>query len=581
MRICGALLLLMWLVGLTRAEDWIDSPMYRIPDFKEPVEPLSFPDKLLPLWLRALERPEVDLRSRAAATIALAQRRGMKGLNAAIAPLRALIERNGEHPTVYLGAARSLIELDARQTADALFARAKAGDLALRELIEPALARWGHSPSKEEWLQRLDAPQVGLAMQTLAIRCLTQVHDDRAVDRLGRLLDNPLTPLAVRLEAARGLGQLRDQGLLDQARRLASQAGSAAIPARIAACRLLRRHSDAESVKLLQQLLRDPEPTVAGLAGERLLQLDAQLLASEIDRLGSSADPRLRTLAVQTLARLPAPPLSKLADALADLHPEVRITARKELHRLSALKDRRAEVIAQAMRQLAGTAWQSQEQATILLVQLDHKPATARLLELLPTDRSEAFLIAAWGLRKLAVPDSLPGVVRFVEEELTRMQQNKQSAQRKQMPLHVDLQLAQLNQLLGAQKYRPAEKVLRRLLPRLDGLILHETRAAAFWAMGLLLDGSKDAALAGLAAERLRDVSSLPPEDTRVRWMAALLIGRLKANEELETLRKFATTQDWVGQACWWSIERISGEKPPPQVVYDQTVRDWFLAPTE
>ena len=67
---------------------------------------------------------------------------------------------------------------------------------------------------------------------------------------------------------------------------------------------------------------------------------------------------------------------------------------------------------------LAGNVkqWRGLEQATILLTLLDHKAAAKRMVQLLPTDRPEVAVTAAWGLRNLADPDTLQPVVDYVAE---------------------------------------------------------------------------------------------------------------------------------------------------------------------
>src|SRR5205807_2392001 len=68
-------------------DDVIDSPMYRLPKLPEPTVEFVFPPELKVLWLRALERPEAEMRLNAATAIVLAHRRGMKGLESAVTPL--------------------------------------------------------------------------------------------------------------------------------------------------------------------------------------------------------------------------------------------------------------------------------------------------------------------------------------------------------------------------------------------------------------------------------------------------------------------------------------------------------------
>src|SRR5581483_7006164 len=66
------------------ADDVVDSVMYADPLVPSARVVKVFSPRLLPLWLKALERPENDLKCQAAATIALAKRRGMPGLEAAV-----------------------------------------------------------------------------------------------------------------------------------------------------------------------------------------------------------------------------------------------------------------------------------------------------------------------------------------------------------------------------------------------------------------------------------------------------------------------------------------------------------------
>src|SRR2546425_13244644 len=86
----SAFILLLFLVSPGRAsDDIIDTAMYKNPDLPVPRVVLTFPEEAKTLWLRALERPEVDLKCKAADAIALAHRRGGKGLQRTIAALRA------------------------------------------------------------------------------------------------------------------------------------------------------------------------------------------------------------------------------------------------------------------------------------------------------------------------------------------------------------------------------------------------------------------------------------------------------------------------------------------------------------
>src|SRR3981081_4194523 len=99
-----------------------------------------------------------------------------------------------------------------------------------------------------------------------------------------------------------------------------------------------------------------------------------------------------------------------LGARLQDAHPDVRKKARLRLLDLAANKELHQHVLDEGMRVLAGQDWRDLGQATILRAQPQHRPAAKRLVELLPADRPEVFITAAWALRKLAVAETLPAI---------------------------------------------------------------------------------------------------------------------------------------------------------------------------
>ena len=104
-----------------------------------------------------------------------------------------------------------------------------------------------------------------------------------------------------------------------------------------------------------------------------------------------------------------------LAELLDDPHPQVRRGTRTALLEVAQQAGQGEAVRRAATRLLATERWRALEQATILLTILDHKPAAPRLVELLRCQRPEVFVTAAWGLRKLAVPETLPEQLGEIE----------------------------------------------------------------------------------------------------------------------------------------------------------------------
>jgi HEAT repeat protein len=552
--------------------------MYKNPDLPVPREEWIFPEGAKKLWLRALEQPEVDLKCRAADAIALARTRGVKGFEPAIKPLLGALDEPDQHPSVRLAAARALIALEARGSAPSLFQHARTGTSAFRDLVEPALAWWDYQPARAEWLKRLRDPATRQRSLVLAIHCLAAVREEQAADRLREMTLSARLPGPIRLEAARALASLRKDGLETDAQRLAADAGPRGIVARLVAATMLSQHQSKQAIELLQRLARDDEPAVAAIACARLLAIDPEQLVPALEQVLASSDPKIRAFGVEVLFRLPSKEhIRLLGDQLDDTHPAVRGKARSSLHALAGKKEFRTQVIAEGARMLGTEHWRGLEQATILLSLLEHKPAAGRLLKLLRFKRPEVYVAAAWGLRKLAVADTLPEVRQFVKAAF-------QKGINMEMPDH---QLSQLIQLLGNQKYAPAAEVLQQFVPRpgMPGREGPESRAAAIWALGMIHAVKVLPDLATALEERLNDSSSSPPEDDRVRWACAITLGRLKVKEVLPSLRKFCPDQEpssnAVSNACGWAIEQLTGKKMAAPKTIRKVERDWFLTPRE
>jgi HEAT repeat protein len=562
--------------------------MYKSPDIPMPRVEVVFPERLTELWLKALARPETDLKCKAADAIALARRRGMKELETTIAPLRAALDQADQHPTVRLAVARTLIALEARETAPSLWQQAQSGSRELRDLVEPALARWDYRPARSIWLERLRDPATARQNLMLAIQALGTVHEDKAAEGILALVRSNREG-AVRLEAARALGSLRGDGLEKDAENVAADASPHAVLFRAAAAVLLQQHRSEQAIRLLRRLADDPEPAVVAPAVARLLALDPELLVPMVERLVANSDANVRSVGVEVLFREPSEKhLHLLAERLDDVHPDVRRKARTSLKELAAKPEWRATVLADGMRQLATQRWRALEQATILLAQLDHKPAAERLVELLSFDRAEVFITAAWGLRQLAVAETLPAIVSHVAAELKRVKH----AENQFTPFFFqrDHQLSQLNQLLGRMKCEAGETTLRQYIPRIEGpkrpVLWPESRAAAIWALGMIREGRAPVTLALDVEARLTDTNRLPPEDDRVRLMATIALGRLKAQDALPTLRVYRGNpadppSDIIQCAVAWSIHEITGEAMLAPKVTRRVERDWFLFPRE
>jgi len=138
-------------------------------------------------------------------------------------------------------------------------------------------------------------------------------------------------------------------------------------------------------------------------------------------------------------------------------------------------------------------------------------------------------------------------------------------------------QMAHLFIAFGDQVYRPAEDLMRAYIPK-DFTLGTESRAAAAWAIGFLYEDAPDDQLAKQLAKRIADVG-FEGETEETRQMSAVSIGRMKGETALPTLREFAIGGDYTSRACFWAIEKITGEEAPPLVDAAEPLDTYFLTP--
>src|SRR5262249_9714746 len=146
-----------------------------------------------------------------------------------------------------------------------------------------------------------------------------------------------------------------------------------------------------------------------------------------------------------------------IAELLDDAHPHVRVRARQVLVE-DALKAGHDALVRREATRLVGTSrWRGLEPAVIVLTLLDHRAAAPRFVDRWHLGRPEVCLAAAWGLRKLAVPEPLVAQLKEIERRWERSQKFEPDARDM-----VDLEVAQLAQSLGQARYAPAMRTLAR-----------------------------------------------------------------------------------------------------------------------
>jgi len=583
-KMCCTFLALLFFCGLSSplsgVEPVVDHLTYLDPKIDNPRIQRQFSPKLKVLWKLALARPDAELRRLAADSITQAALLGLEDFSDTAEPLVSLLKSDGG-PMVRRAAARALVTIEAKKTADALLNAASQDGLLMAQIVEPALAKWGpdtvsDKTLSDQWLARISQPSVEPAFRRLAMDHMVTLKDARSVAPMLELVMDENGLPEVRTTAAKSAGQIVESGLTSPATELMARTTHPLWLGPLLATLLLSRHSDDDSISRLHQLARHAEPAVSTAAIRRLHQIGLQHSLEHAPQAIASADVGLRRLGAQILVDRAHPDsIVSLAPLMSDRNPSLRRFVAHWFVEFAAKEEFKRVVIEQTEKTLGSQDWRALEQASLIVGALDHEPSAGRLLELLPHARGEVAIASAWALRKLQLKEVLPALWAYTQS-IDPLVKNAPG------PIPQAEQIGQLFQAFGDQRFLEAEALLRTYVPKAP--IHNHARCSAIWALGYFYEGIDEPKLAAQFAERLADIQALIPETEPVRRLSAVSLGRMKAKSQLRELDVFLKaegTKTAVGFACGWAVEQITGEKAPAPETSIFSVLGWFLEPTQ
>lgn len=581
MREIFAIVIGCWLLSGATAQGEVRSSFAMDSDpelkFTDPI--IVYSKTLGPMCIKALALADDEMQQQAANALARAHRLGTPGLIAAVPALNKVVTAETTHPAARFAAAHALIVLEAKESAAVLFAVSQGYRSELRQLIEPALGKWNHGAVVEVWRKRLNGSEFSPREVLLAIQGLAQVRDEASVGAILAIAHDSRRPLATRLAAAKSVAQIQHSRLEEDAQQLLA-AKSPTIAERVLAVSLLEHHNSEAAQTLLTRLAQDAEPAVATVGLRTLNAINHDLVLPLAEQAMLSQDMAVRQQgAAAFIARPTVERVTSLANLLDDPHPALRAEICEALFRLAAKPSLDSAVRQAATNVLGRDGWRGQEQATLLLASLDHKPAAARLLQLLESPRDEVLVVSAWGLRKLAVQETLPDILHRVRQQMELRLKAGSTTDA------ADAQVGHLCEALGLMKYEPADATLRLFVPK-NHALGEFSRSGAIWALGYLHQGTPDEPLASLMVGRLTESpTAMPPEVTRVRIASAISIARMKAQSQVGRIRIFmgpAALNESVSLACRWAIQELTGESiPAPTPAMDSRIEPSFLESLE
>ncbi|MFM8398716.1 MAG: hypothetical protein ACKOAH_12880, partial [Pirellula sp.] len=202
---------------------------------------------------------------------------------------------------------------------------------------------------------------------------------------------------------------------------------------------------------------------------------------------------------------------------------------------------------------LSGEAWQGIEQAIILAVELQDRSRCARFLELIEHQRAEVNMHAAWGLMELAVD---PAIVSGIVPHAQKLTQGLDAGD------HYEKQdiirLSFLLEVFGRNRYEPVADMLKKYIPKRDFRMGNLSRASAIWALGKILKEQDDPALRASLSERIKDLSSLMPENYLVGYACILTLGEFGFLDSMATIDRYTLdSKDGLNSAGRWAKEQI------------------------
>jgi HEAT repeat protein len=574
-RLFKHLFLVLWLGLLAtslHAEIRPDFLMDSDPDIPEVEKVQIIRKDLVPLWIQALERPEVDLQRMTADSISLAKPRKVADLEKTVPALENILTAKGSHPVARFSAAKALIAIDSRQSAQKLLDASTKYGADLRRFIEPTLAEWDFGPARSVWKHRIEEGNARPRDLILAIRGLAAVRESSALPLLTALAQNGLRPVDIRLEAASAAGLLTETGLESICEPLLNSSRGDPTVQRLCVLRLLARHQSDSAIDTFKKLAVETEPSVAALALKRLNDINPDLVLPLVEQSLSSPDVHVREQgAIAYLSRPTVDRVVRLSQVLDDPQPALRRHVCQTFLELAAQPELNDAIRSSTMDVMSRDSWRGQEQGALLLGQLQHSAAAPRLCELLESPRPEVMVASAWSLRKVANLISVPAIMDKIR---------RQTAARKiSTTEHLDHQVAHLLEACGTMRVKEAEPLMMEYVPK-NPIMGERSRTAAIWALGWLYVGTPNENLGRALWERITDYGLMPPEFKRVKLMCVVGYGRMKSEDYVEPLRQLHE-QTRFGNAIRWTLHEINGEwlpLPPPE---SQPQGTWFLEPID
>lgn len=536
----------------------------------ESEQQILFPEGLVQLWARALERDEAQLTRLVIDSLAIAHTRGVPDTLSLKPKILELASRDNLDPQIAVAIVNTLVTFEAKDQAELLATLSEDYGPLVAGIVEPALAGWQLDTLKSRWLKRLEDGVAGETDTSFAIKGLAAIGCDEATELIQSIvLDEKQSP-SIRLVAAQQLGTLDQSGLNPLAQQLVSLNADSNFH-RLLAIEILGQHTSDEAIEFFTNCLTIESNAVQADAVRNLYRIKPSLVEQLYQQLHLSKDANVRGHLINALAdSRSAERMGELCFFLNDVNPTLRRDAAAHLIELAGVTELKQAIIDSVVQIQAGEQWQGCEQASFVLGTLKHLPSGSRMVELLGHPRGDVKVAAAWGLNELRLPEHLPAMLEHAQSIWDGFQSGQLNALMRGITLHQAL----LFNAFGDQLYAPAEPLLMAYVPKNFNIGV-DARVAAVWALGMLHEDDPVESLVADLVARMEDNGQFP-EIEDVRNMSGVSLGRMRAESALDSIERFAG-EGLTGSQ--WALQRLTGKEPPKPRPNRVLIDDWFLAP--
>ena len=423
-------------------------------------------------------------------------------------------------------------------------------DPGLAPLVENHLIRWKSPVAAEHWRKVLSDPKSTPGQVQRALDGLANVGQSQDIPLCNDVLKSEQSTPMTRAAAARTLGMLQSSGLVGLAKDLLNTKDQ---DKEMLAGFLLANHTQEDALVVLETVLAQGSSPAQRIAAHAIGRNFPKQGLSRIETWVKHPDDEIRLAALELLKNDPSESNTRLQSSmLSDPDLVVRKTAKAQLLELCS-QGFRPLVDECITENLSGKAWQGIEQAIVLAVELQDRSRCARFLELIEHQRAEVNMHAAWGLMELAVD---PAIVSGIVPHAQKLTQGLDAGD------HYEKQdiirLSFLLEVFGRNRYEPVADMLKKYIPKRDFRMGNLSRASAIWALGKTLKEQDDPALRASLSERIKDLSSLMPENYLVGYACILTLGEFGFLDSMPTIDRYTLdSKDGLNSAGRWAKEQI------------------------